>query len=316
MKRKILITGGAGFVGSAVAERLINDEDNFVVIVDNLRTGSLGKLPFLPHDNWRFIKCDVNNYADISQVMLSYQFDYVFHYAALVGVIRTQENPVSVLEDIDGIKNILDLSKNTGVRRVLFSSSSEIYGEPVEIPLHAYTTPLNSRLPYAIVKNVGEAFLRSYHQEYGLNYTIFRFFNTYGPKQSKDFVMSKFIMKALRNEDIGVYGDGKQTRTFCYVDDNVNACLNAFYEDKVINDVVNIGGDVETPIVDLAQTIIDVTGSKSKIVQLPPLKDGDMSRRCPENSRMKNELLRRDLIPLHKGIEMVLEKGLFELKEE
>lgn len=315
MKRKILITGGAGFVGSCVAERLIKDENNFVVIADNLRTGSVGKLPFLPHDNWRFIRCDVNNYKDIAQVMLSYQFDYVFHYAALVGVLRTQANPVSVLRDIDGIRNILELSKNTGVRRVLFSSSSEIYGEPVEIPLHAYTTPLNSRLPYAIVKNVGEAFLRSYQQEYGLNYTIFRFFNTYGPKQSKDFVMSKFIFKALRNEDIGVYGDGLQTRTFCYVDDNVEACLNAFYEDKVINDVVNIGGEIETPIVELAQKIIDITGSNSKIVHLPPLKDGDMSRRCPENSRMKEELLRRELTPLDEGIKLVIEKGLFELKD-
>lgn len=111
---------------------------------------------------------------------------------------RTTDNPVSVLHDIDGIRNVLDLCKNTGVKRVFFSSSSEVYGEPVEFPQNEHTTPLNSKLPYAIVKNIGEAFLRSYHKEYGLDYTVFRFFNTYGPKQSKDFVVSKFIRAALK----------------------------------------------------------------------------------------------------------------------
>ena len=190
--KKILVTGGAGFIGSALAEKLTENKENFVVVVDDLTTGELGKLP-KPAENFRFIKCDVNDYNDISEIMLSFQFDYVFHYAAVVGVKRTQKYPVKVLRDIEGIKHILSLSKNTGVKRVFFSSSSEIYGEPVEIPQNVYTTPLNSRLPYAIVKNVGEAFLRSYYKEYGLEYTIFRFFNTYGPKQSVDFVISKFL---------------------------------------------------------------------------------------------------------------------------
>lgn len=308
---KILITGGAGFIGSAIAEKLIADKDNFVVIVDNLSTGSLGKLPPMNGHQYKFIKCDVNNYRDISEIMLSFKFDYVFHYAAVVGVQRTQENPISVLKDIDGIENMLSLSKNTGVKRIFFSSSSEIYGEPVEFPQNVYTTPLNSRLPYAIVKNVGEAFLRSYKQEFGLDYTIFRFFNTYGPKQSRDFVMSRFISSALNNKDITIYGDGSQTRTFCYIDDNIEACLKTLYDNTIVNDVINIGGAIETPILELAETIIKLTGSKSKIVFLPPLKDGDMSRRLPDNSRMK-QLLNRELIPLSEGISKVLEKGLFE----
>jgi UDP-glucose 4-epimerase len=111
-------------------------------------------------------------------------FDYVFHYAAVVGVKRTLENPVLVLEDLQGIRNVLTLCKNTGVKRVFYASSSEVYGEPVHLPQHEHNTPLNSRLPYAVVKNAGESFCRSYFQEYGLEYTIFRFFNTYGPKQS------------------------------------------------------------------------------------------------------------------------------------
>ena len=308
---KILITGGAGFVGSALAEKLILDKNNYVVIVDDLSTGDLGKLPNLPTTNWRFIKADANNLTDMAPIMTSNQFDYVFHFAALVGVIRTQENPVSVLKDIDGFKNILSLSKNTTVKRIFFSSSSEIYGDPVEIPQNVYTTPLNSRVPYAIVKNVGEAFMRSYHKEFGLDYTIFRFFNTYGPKQSKDFVISKFILAALDNRDITIYGDGSQTRTFCYVDDNVDTCLKTFYDNQFVNDVINIGGNKEFTILNVAKLVIKLTGSKSKIIHIDPLKDGDMQRRQPDNSDMKL-LLNRDLIVLEEGIKRVLEEGLFE----
>jgi len=313
---KILITGGAGFIGSALADKLIADKNNYVVIVDDLSTGNIGKISSKPHDNWKFIKCDVNEVSELKQIMLSFKFDYVFHYAAMVGVIRTQKNPVKVLRDIEGIKNICQLSKNTGVKRVYFSSSSEIYGDPVEFPQNAYTTPLNTRVPYAIVKNVGEAFLKSFHQEYDLNYTIFRFFNTYGPKQSKDFVMSKFIYKALRNEDIGVYGDGSQTRTFCYINDNIDSCLYAFNNLLITNDVINIGGDSEISIKDLAKLIIKITDSKSKIISLPPLKDGDMQRRCPDNERMISLLLKRDLLPLESGIRKIIEQGLFELQVE
>lgn len=309
---KILVTGGAGFIGSALAEKLISNPDNFVVIVDNLSTGNIGKLPNLPKTNWRFIKCDVNDYTEIAPVMTTYQFDYVFHFAAVVGVLRTQQYPVSVLRDIDGIKNVLSLSKNTTVKRVFFSSSSEIYGDPVEMPQNVYTTPLNSRLPYAVVKNIGEAFLRSYKQEYDLDYTIFRFFNTYGPKQSRDFVISKFMLAALNNRDITIYGDGLQTRTFCYIDDNIDTCLTAFYENKVVNGVINIGGNREVTIKELAEIIIRETGSKSKIVHVDPLKEGDMRRRQPDNSDMK-ALLNRPLIKVDEGIRKIIEKGLFEL---
>ena len=206
---KILITGGAGNVGSSLAEYLTNNQNNYVIIFDNLLTGSLSKLPSKNKLNWRFIKGDVNNYKDISTVMISNHFDFIFHYAAVVGVQRTTDNPKMVLDDIEGIKNILDLSKNTGVKRVFYSSSSEVYGEPVEMPQHEDTTPLNSKLPYAIVKNLGEAFLKSYQKEFGLNYTIFRFFNTYGPNQSTDFVVARFIASALKNKVLKIYEIGR-----------------------------------------------------------------------------------------------------------
>lgn len=309
--KKIFITGGAGFIASALTERLIEDKQNFVVVADDLSTGHYDKLPPRNDNRWSFIKCDVNNRQDISQIMMSYKFDYVFHYAAMVGVQRTLAHPVMVLRDIEGIKNILDLSKNTGVKRVYFSSSSEIYGEPVEYPQNEDTTPLNSRLPYAIVKNVGEAFLRAYKQEYGLDYTVFRFFNTYGPKQSKHFVISRFLIQALNNEPITIYGDGLQTRTFCFIDDNITACVNAFVNNRFINDVVNIGSDVTISMLDLAKLIKEIAGSRSEIVHLPPLEEGDMSGRKPDISKMKT-LLKKDLLPLKDGIEKILKAGLCE----
>ena len=299
----ILITGGAGFVPSSTAKRLLEDPSNFVVLVDNFLTGSIDNVP--NHPNCKFIKCDVNNYHDISPIMCSYQFDYVFHYAAVVGVKRTLENPKMVLDDIQGIKNVLDLSKNTGVKRVFYSSSSEVYGEPVHLPQNEETTPLNSRLPYAVVKNVGESYFKSYQQEFGLDYTIFRFFNTYGPNQSTDFVMSKFIRAALKDEDITLYGDGLQTRTFCYIDDNTESCINAMQNDEFINEVFNIGSDTIITIKELAETIIRLTNSNSKIVHLPALPDGDMTRRQPDITKMK-QLLNRNLIPLEQGIKNIL----------
>lgn len=308
--KKILVTGGAGFVGSCMVDKLIEDPDNYVVIVDDLSTGNITRLPEVHKTRWKFIKCNVNTYRDISAVMMAYQFDYVFHYAAVVGVQRTLLNPVSVLNDISGFKYLLELCKNTGVKRVFFSSSSEVYGEPFEHPQNEHTTPLNSRLPYAVVKNVGEAFLRSYKQEFDLDYTIFRFFNTYGPKQSQDFVMSKFINAAVAGKDITIYGDGMQTRTFCYKDDNIDACYNAFLDKDYIDETVNIGSDYETTIIDLAKMIIALTGSKSKIVHLPPLKEGDMTRRKPDITKMR-QLLGRPLLSIEEGIRKTIDSGKY-----
>jgi UDP-glucose 4-epimerase len=304
--RKILVTGGAGNIGGALAKELVKNPDNYVVIADSLITGNIKKLPPATSSNWKFIKCNTNHYADISAVILAHQFDYIFHYAALVGVQRTLDNPVMVLDDIQGIKNILDLAKNTGVKRVFYSSSSEVYGEPVEFPQNEHTTPLNSRLPYAIVKNVGEAFLKSYQKEYGLDYTIFRFFNTYGPDQSTDFVMAKFIKAALRQENITIYGEGKQSRTFCYVTDNIEATTRIFYENLHLNDTINIGNDEEMTILSLAEKIIEMTGSNSKIIHLPALKEGDMTRRKPDNTKMR-AILGRPLISAEEGIQKMID---------
>lgn len=295
----ILITGGAGQLGSALAAKLALNNNINVVVIDNLSTGKKSKLPL--KENIKFIRADVNNYNDIISIFATYRFEYVFHYAAVVGVERTLSKPIDVLNDIEGIKNVLSLSKNSGVKRVFYSSSSEVYGEPFEIPQNERTTPLNSRLPYAIVKNVGEAFFKSYKKEYGLDYTIFRFFNTYGPTQSNDFVVPRFMRLALNNQPIPIFGNGMQTRSFCYIDDNVDTCIRALYDGAYINDVLNVGNDIEISILQLAQLIIEITGSNSEILFLPSLKEGDMNRRCPDISKMK-QLLGRELISLEEGI--------------
>lgn len=315
MSRVILITGGAGNVGGSLACRLVENDMNHVVIVDNLSTGSLDKLPDRRYRNWHFIKADVNNNSDVTQIMTSHRFDLVFHYAAIVGVQRTLQQPVAVLSDMDGIRNVLTAAKNTGVKRVFFSSSSEVYGEPVELPQHEETTPLNSRLPYAIIKNLGESYCRSFYQEFGLRYNIFRFFNTYGPKQTADFVVPKFIEAALKDEAIPVYGDGSQTRTFCYIDDNIDTVLAVAEHENLTNTVINIGSDIELPIRDLAHEIIAQTRSKSTIKFLPRLPEGDMTRRKPDTTLMRS-ILNRPLTAMNTGLSKTIEAVRVHLQKE
>jgi UDP-glucuronate decarboxylase len=300
MMQSILVTGGAGNIGSALARGLIKLPQTQVVVADDLSTGSLEKIR-IDAGNFMFVKADVNDFNDIASLFYRFQFTHVFHFAAVVGVQRTLANPMLVLRDITGIENILRLCKNTGVRRVYFSSSSEVYGEPFEIPQNENTTPLNSRLPYAVVKNLGEVYLRTFQREYGLPFTIFRFFNTYGPRQSEDFVLPRFVRAALEGRPLSIYGDGSQTRTFCYVDDTVDACIATHRTGAYENDVINVGSDVEMSILQLAEMVVRVTGSSSKLEFLPALPEGDMTRRCPDTSKMRRQL-NRALVPLEEGI--------------
>ena len=300
--KKILVTGGAGFIGSSLVDKLLL-KNYFIIIADDLSTGNLNNIK--KNKKSKFIKCDVNDFNQIKKIFNKYKIDYVFHFAACVGVIRTINNPIKVLNDIDGLKNIFFLSSKYKIKRIFFSSSSEVYGEGFKIPQNETTTPLNSRLPYAVVKNIGESFCKSYNQEYKLNYTIFRFFNTYGPKQTENFVVSLFIKAALKNKNLAIYGKGNQSRTFCYIDDTIEAIMNSFEKRIYINDIVNIGNDKITSINELAKKIIKITNSKSKIKKIKPLKEGDMFQRQPEISKMK-KLLNRRLTSLEQGIRKIL----------
>lgn len=300
---KILITGGAGNVGSALANELAKKND--ILVADNLVTGNINKLQ-LNKSSLKFRNIDVNDKKDLLQVFSEFSFDYVFHFAALVGVQRTINDPIRVLQDIRGIENICELSLKHRVKRIFYSSSSEVYGEPVEIPQREETTPLNAKLPYAVVKNIGECYFRAYQQKHNLNYTIFRFFNTYGPSQSEDFVIMKFIRLALKNQPITIYGDGRQTRTFCYIDDNVKTMIKCLEGELYINETLNIGSDSMINMVDLAKLIIRLTRSKSQIKYLPPLPAGDMTRRQPDVTRM-NAILDWERVSLESGIVKTIE---------
>jgi UDP-glucuronate decarboxylase len=294
-----LITGGAGHIGSALVRALAKDQCNTIVVADNLLTGSIERVP-IHAANVRFARCDINVLNDIAGLFSNCRFDYVFHLAAVVGVRRTLAHPLWVLRDAAGIENVLNLSRRNGVKRVYYSSSSEVYGEPTELPQHEQTTPLNSRLPYAVVKNLGETYLRTYHREFGLGYVIFRFFNTYGPHQSEDFVVPRFVLRALRGEDIQVYGDGSQSRTFCYVDDNVEACMRA-YQQGLDAETINIGSDHGVTIRSLAERVIAMTDSKSRLVFTSPLAEGDMRARLPDSTKMRR-LLGRELTSIEEGL--------------
>ena len=299
-RTRVLITGGAGNIGGSLARKLAERDDIHLLIIDNLQTGSAEKLPPLT-DRVEFVRADANRYLDIAPVFASFQPDYVFHYAATVGVARTLQNPMMVLEDIEGLKNVLTLCKGTRVRRAFYASSSEVYGEPVELPQREETTPLNSRLPYAVVKNLGEIYFKTYQREFALPHTCFRFFNTYGPLQSEDFVVSRFIAQAIAGRDITIYGDGMQTRTFCFVDDNVDFQIMCMDRDLFVNETVNVGSDHEITVKELGELVIGLINPAVRLVHLPPLSEGDMTRRQPDNSRMRAALA-RDLIPLREGI--------------
>ena len=302
-----LITGGAGNLGSGLAKNLLSQDDsNKVIVSDKFLTGNSANLPQDFPDRFEFISADANSYNEMKSIYEKCKFDYVFHYAAVVGVDRTLNDPIAVLNDIEGIKNILKLSLDHQVKRMFYSSSSEVYGEPVEIPLNENTTPLNSKLPYAIVKNVGEAYFRSYSRSFGLDYTIMRFFNTYGPSQSDDFVIPRFVNKARKNDDIIINGDGSQTRTFLYIDDNLEFISNIIKNNECVNKTVNVGSDEEITILELAKLVKKLTNSESKIIHMPPLKEGDMTRRKPDNSLMRS-MMDRNLLSIEEGLKKYLE---------
>jgi len=301
---KILVTGGAGFIGSSLSLRLAQQSRNEIVIIDNLTTGFESYVPTSP--NVVFYNGSVNDESFMHSIFLRHKFDIIFHYAALVGVQRTQNNPIDVLSDSYGFTNLFQLAALTGVKRVIYASSSEVYGEPVEIPQVEEITPLNSRLPYAVVKNLGEMFAKSYQKEYGMAYTILRFFNTYGPRQSHDFVVSRFIKAALKGAPLTIYGDGLQSRTFCYIDDNLDATLAILKKTGPgESQTVNIGNNIVYNICQLAELIINITRSDSRIEFLPPLKEGDMRRREPCINQMMT-YLDRPLTSLEDGLTKML----------
>jgi UDP-glucose 4-epimerase len=309
-RKNILITGGAGFIGSNLAGELLKCGAK-IICFDDLSTGNKKNInDFLSNKNFSFIKGDANNFDDLQKVFSSNRIDYVFHYAARVGVLRTLKYPLEVLQDLDGIKNILKLSHKHKVEKAIFSSSSEVYGQPVEIPENE-DGHLNPKMPYAVVKLTGENYFKSYYEAHGLKTCSLRFFNVYGPRQdasSYGFVVGIFIKQAMAGKPLPVFGDGNQTRDFVFIEDNIRTSILALLKDETNGQSINIGTGRPITILDLAEKIIAMVGNhRAKIKFLPLRRGGEIKHRFPDTSKMRKLLEYRAKYTLGQGLEKTLE---------
>ncbi len=297
---KALITGGAGFIGSHLAERLLRDGDE-VTIIDNLSTGRLRNIePFRHHARLHFVKGDIQD-SILVQLLMS-QCDVVFHLAAAVGVQLIADDPVHTIEtNIAGTETVLAAANKFG-RRILLASSSEVYGKSEKIPFSedddfVLGSTAFSRWAYACSKAIDEFLGQAFHQQYGLGVVSARFFNTIGPRQTGRYgmVVPRFVQWALRNEPIQIYGTGRQTRCFCCVEDVVEAVIGLMRCDEAAGRVFNVGASEEISIEALADRIIELTGSRSRKEFVPyvvaygrPIED--MMRRVPSTERIRSTI--------------------------
>jgi UDP-glucose 4-epimerase len=294
---RLLVTGGAGFIGSHLTDRLIN-AGHSVDVLDNLETGSRENLaPASTSSNLNFIEGSILDSDLVDQLVA--QADYVYHLAAAVGVFNILERPLaSLMTNLRGTENVLDSALKHS-RPTLIASSSEVYGKNISDSLgeddsRILGSPLMLRWSYSQAKALDETLAYAYWRDKGLPTRIVRFFNTVGPRQlgAYGMVVPRFVAAALANEDITIYGDGKQTRCFGHVADIIDALIAVSNSDRTVGTVVNIGNSEEISIYDLAQRIIQSTNSKSTIVYVAyedAYKPGfeDMERRVPNIERIK-----------------------------
>ncbi len=298
MNKRILVTGGAGFIGSHLCESLV-DKDYQVVAIDNLSTGSLENIKHLQqHPDFQFVRETITNLQVLDR--LSSEADIIVHLAAAVGVQLIVENPVYTIQtNIMGTEAVLSTANRYSCK-VLIASTSEVYGKGVKIPfcenddrLMGSTT--HSRWSYAASKAIDEFLGLAYHHQYGLPVVVMRFFNTVGPRQTGRYgmVVPRFIKQALNNEPLTVYGDGKQSRCFCDVADIVWAVQRLMENKDAVGQVFNLGSDEEIRILDLAKKVITKTKSNSTISFIPyeaAYAPGfeDMRKRVPSLTKLRN----------------------------
>lgn len=295
---KYLITGGSGFIGSHLAERLL-DQGHSVTVIDNLSTGSDNNL-LKVKKNIEFHHGNVLDKPLMEKLIA--ESDYVVHLAAALGVLNIVNKPLESLKtNIQGTEVVLEACEKSN-KPVLIASTSEIYGKNDKVPLNEEDDrivghPLKSRWSYSEAKAVDESLAYFYYLEKKLPVRIVRFFNTVGPRQVGHYgmVVPRFVTAALKNDPISVYGSGEQIRCFCHVDDAVDALLIVMASEKAIGQVFNVGNNQQISIEGLAQKIIEITGSKSKIIKVPysqayPEGFEDMQRRVPDISKIKNVL--------------------------
>jgi len=300
----VLVTGGAGFLGSHLCDRLIERGDD-VICVDNFFTGSKENVRHLiGHPRFELIRHDIVH-------PLYVEADRIFNLACPASPEAYQFNPIKTIKTSTvGMVNIMGLAKRCGAR-VLHASTSEVYGDPLVHPqtedYWGHVNPIGPRSCYDEGKRIAESLMVNYHQEHGTEIRIIRIFNTYGPRMAPDDgrVVSNFIMQALKGEDLTVYGDGLQTRSFCYCDDLIAGMMKLMDQDEHTGPI-NIGNPVENTMLELAEAVIKVTGSRSKVVHMPLPKD-DPKKRCPDITKARTLLGWEPKVRLAEGLKSTME---------
>lgn len=301
---RILVTGGAGFLGSHIVDRLL-EANHEVLVADNLYTGNKSNVAkHLQNSNFEFLRHDVT-------IPLVVEVDGIFNLACPASPVHYQRDPVQTLKtSVHGAINMLGLAKRTK-SRILQSSTSEVYGDPEVSPQRedywGHVNPLGIRACYDEGKRAAETLFSDYHRQYGVDIRIARIFNTYGPRMSvgDGRVVTNFIVQALKGEDITVYGDGSQTRSFCYVDDMVDGLITLFFS-KGNHDPINLGNPVPTSMLELAQEILSLTNSNSKII-FDPLPPDDPKKREPDITKAKELLGWEPKISRTEGLKKTIE---------
>ena len=278
--RLIVVTGGAGFIGSHIAEELSKDND--VIVIDNLYSGKVENVP----ENVKFIQADIRDYESIAEIIS--QADYVFHEAALVNVVESVEKPVLTEEiNVLGTLNVLRaLSEGHG--KFIFASSAAVYGDNQNLPLREEEKPMPLS-PYGVTKVSGEYYCKIFYELYGVPAVALRYFNVFGERQGYNQyagVISIFINRALKNEPLIIFGDGKQTRDFIYVKDVVKANVLVAEKERANGEVFNVARGERTTILELAMKIIDATNSSSPIIFDRP-RPGDIKHSQADISKIK-----------------------------
>jgi dTDP-glucose 4,6-dehydratase len=303
-KKRVVITGAAGFIGSHLAETLL-DRDYTVIGIDNLLTGDTANISHLANRDFTFIKHDVTNY-----IYIDGQVDFVLHWASPASPIDYLELPIPTLKvGALGTHKALGLAKAKGARFVI-ASTSEVYGDPLEHPQKetywGNVNPVGPRGVYDEAKRFAEAMTMAYHRYHGVDTKIVRIFNTYGPRMrvNDGRAVPAFMSQALRNEDVTVFGDGSQTRSFTYISDLVDGIIRLMLSDT--NDPVNVGNPVEMTIKQIAETIIRMTGARSRIIY-KPLPTDDPKQRRPDITRARTLLGWEPKVHLEEGLVKTIE---------
>lgn len=312
MKKRILVTGGAGFIGSHLCEKLLS-QGNDVICLDNFFTGSKDNIRhLLSNDHFELVRHDVT-------VKYMAEVDEIYNLACPASPVHYQYNPIKTIKtNVLGVLNMLGLAKRCKAR-ILQASTSEVYGDPLIHPQkEEYWGNVNTigiRSCYDEGKRAAETLMTDYHRQNNVDTRIIRIFNTYGPKMAENDgrVVSNFIIQALKNQDITIYGDGSQTRSFCYVDDLIRGMVALMaHEDYHLP--VNIGNDTEFTILELAELVIELTNSNSKIVN-KPLPSDDPVKRKPDLTRAKEILGYNPTVKLKEGLIKTIEYFDKKIKE-